>query len=64
MNDFIENLHLRVFLWSGSRLWGAVSLYCPDGEDGNVQAMHFAADEQTLLRSCREMSENNEPPDA
>jgi hypothetical protein len=49
----------QIFLWSGSKLFSSVSIYAPDGEDGDVLAVHFGVNEQAIIRSCREMAENS-----
>ena len=50
-----ESLLMRVFLWSGSKLFPFVSVFAPSGDDGTVKAVHFAEDERALMESCREI---------
>jgi len=49
----------RIFLWSGSKLFPVISVYAPDGDDGDVLAVHFGNCEQALANSCREFAENS-----
>lgn len=55
MNALLEKLYFRLFLWSGAKLFPYVSIYAPDGDNGPVQVIHFALDEATLEKSCREL---------
>lgn len=41
-----------VFLWSGSKLFGTVSIWTPaGGKDDSVKVVHFAVDEESLNQS-------------
>ncbi len=55
----ITNILFHVFLWSGSNLSPCVSIYAPDGEDGDVMAVHFGVSQQAIANSCRELAENS-----
>ncbi|MBI3878166.1 MAG: hypothetical protein HY300_19765 [Verrucomicrobia bacterium] len=55
-----ETILMRLFLWSGSKLFSHVAVFAPDGDDGVVKAVHFALNERTLLESCRELVADEE----
>ena len=40
-----------VFLWSGSKLFGTVSIWTPEGDSDLVKVVHFAVDEESLNKS-------------
>ena len=44
---------LHVFLWSGTKLWGVLNIYAPDGEGDDVRAMIFCDTEITLNKILR-----------
>jgi hypothetical protein len=60
MSEWITNFWLRLFIWSGGKLFGFASVYMPDGENGNVLAIHFARDEVSFMNSCRAILHTND----
>ena len=52
MKEWVDRMLFWVFVWSGSKLWGVISIYSPDD---NIEAIHFAVDEATLRKSCWKM---------
>lgn len=58
LSEKVEDFWLTMLVRSGNKLYGTVSLYCPDDE--NVIAVHFAENEGVLLRSCKKMLEEED----
>ena len=54
-----QSILFNIFLWSGAKLFPTVSIYCPTGEDGDVEAIYFAIDEEALTNSTRDYVENS-----
>ena len=50
----ITSLLMWMFVWSGSKLFAIATIYIPDGEEGNVHAMHYAISDEAFLESCRD----------
>lgn len=61
MREWIEDILLSIHVWSGTRLYSEVILYCPDEE--NVSVVHFYDEEKVLVQSCREIIEDYDGPD-
>jgi len=49
--DIIESALLSVFIWTGTKLWGFITIYQPD-ED--ILAIHFGKDAQAIKDSLKE----------
>lgn len=57
MNEIWRNLLLKLFLWSGSKLFNAVAIY-PSGAD-YIEAVHFGVCEQAIAKSLTEFAEES-----
>jgi len=54
MRRFFGYILFRLFVWSGSKLFSFVAIY-PNNENDDVQVIHFADDEKTLMKSAHDL---------
>jgi hypothetical protein len=59
MKKAFDNIVFKIFIWCGRKFYPHISTFCPDGDAGDVLAIHFSIDERTLVRSCRDLVENS-----
>lgn len=53
-NGIAETVLLRVFIWTGTKLWGHITVYQPD-DSGEIRAIHFGDSAESILESAKEM---------
>ncbi len=60
MEKLSTKILMWIFMWSGSKLFRFIAIYHPDDDDDQVRVIHFAQNEDVLIKACAQYWSEND----